>query len=51
LRARANYSAAARLFALTNAEKFTRAAEERAKKHGIVLVSRRELPLWPRPLI
>jgi HJR/Mrr/RecB family endonuclease len=51
LRARANYSAAARLFALTNAERFTRAAQERAKAHGVILISRRELPDWPRHLI
>jgi HJR/Mrr/RecB family endonuclease len=51
LRARANYPATARLFALTNAEKFTRAAYERAKEHGVVLVARKELPHWPRHLI
>jgi HJR/Mrr/RecB family endonuclease len=51
LRARASYSATARLFALTNAERFSRLAQERAREHGIVLISRKELPHWPRHLI
>jgi HJR/Mrr/RecB family endonuclease len=50
LRARASYPAAARLFALTNAERFSKLARERAKEHGIVLISRKELPHWPRHL-
>jgi HJR/Mrr/RecB family endonuclease len=50
LRARASYPAAARLFALTNAERFSRLAQERANQHGIVLISRDELLRWPRQL-
>jgi HJR/Mrr/RecB family endonuclease len=51
LRARASYSSGARLFVLTNAEKFTRAAQEGAEKHGIVLIGRAELPRWPVQLL
>ena len=50
LRARANYGAA-RLFALTNATKFSRTAIERAVAHNIELISRNELPTWPGQLL
>jgi hypothetical protein len=51
LRARTNYAGVTRLFALTNAEKFSRSAVERAERHGVVLVGRDELPYWPRQLL
>jgi HJR/Mrr/RecB family endonuclease len=51
LRARARYPGIARLFVLTNAEKFSRSAQERAEKHGISLIDRNELPHWPRQLL
>jgi HJR/Mrr/RecB family endonuclease len=51
LRARASYAGAARLFVLTNAERFSRSAQERAGKYGIVLIGRNELPHWPRHLV
>jgi HJR/Mrr/RecB family endonuclease len=51
LRARTSYSGAARLFVLTNADRFSRSAKERAEKHGIELISRSELPHWPRHLL
>jgi hypothetical protein len=51
LRARASYPGEARLFVLTNAERFTRTALEGAEKHGIVLIGRAELTLWPRQLL
>jgi hypothetical protein len=51
LRARNAYPAGAQLFVLTNAERFSRSATERAEQHGIFLVSRSELPDWPRQLL
>jgi HJR/Mrr/RecB family endonuclease len=51
LRARTKYDGSARLFVLTNAEKFTRTTEERAERYGIALVGRRELAEWPRQLM
>jgi hypothetical protein len=51
LRARKSYFAAARLFVLTNADKFSRSAQERAEKYGISLIGRNELPHWPRQLL
>jgi len=51
LRARSVYSGAARLFVLTNAEKFSRSANDRAEQHGIFLIGRSELPDWPRQLL
>ena len=50
LRARSNYAGVTRLFALTNAKRFSRAAEERAQSHGIHLVDRRGLIQWPSQL-
>jgi HJR/Mrr/RecB family endonuclease len=50
LRARTSYAGIARLFALTNARRFSRSARERAEKHGIELIDRSELPHWPRQL-
>ena len=50
LRARNAYSGDARLFVLTNAEKFSRSASERAERHGIFLISRTDLSDWPRQL-
>jgi hypothetical protein len=40
-----------RLFALTNAAQFSQAAKERAERYGISLISREELPHWPRHLL
>ena len=51
LRARSVYDSSARLFVLSNAEKFARAAHERAEKYGVALISRKELPHWPRQLL
>jgi len=51
LRARSNYAPAARLFVLSNAERFTRTAHERAEMHGIRLISRKELLHWPKQLL
>ena len=51
LRARTNYAGAARLFVLTNAERFSRSAFDRAEKHGVELIGRSELPHWPRQLL
>ncbi len=51
LRARTNYAGPAQMFVLSNAERFSRAARERAEKYGIELVSRSELPHWPRQLL
>lgn len=51
LRARTNYAGVARLFVLTNAERFSRSATERAEKHGIVLIGRSELSHWHRQLL
>ena len=51
LRARTNYTGAARLFVLTNAERFSRSAHDRAEKYGIELISRSELTHWPRQLL
>jgi HJR/Mrr/RecB family endonuclease len=51
LRARARYTNGARLFALTNAERFSDPARERAKKHEVTLIERAELPAWPRQLL
>ena len=51
LRARTNYAAAARLFVLSNAERFARSAHERAEMHGIQLIGRKELLHWPRQLL
>jgi hypothetical protein len=51
LRARANYVGQARLFVLTNAGRFSRSTLERAEKHGIELIGRKELPYWPRQLL
>jgi HJR/Mrr/RecB family endonuclease len=50
LRARSHYAGVTRLFALTNAERFSKSAEERAQKHGILLVTRSGLAQWPRQL-
>ncbi|UPK02824.1 SNF2-related protein [Bradyrhizobium sp. 170] len=50
LRARSNYAGVTRLFALTNAKRFSRAAEERARNHGIYLVARSGLEQWPSQL-
>jgi len=50
LRARSNYAGVTRLFALTNAKRFSRAAEERAQYHGIQLVARSGLDQWPHQL-
>jgi hypothetical protein len=51
LRARASYAEGAKLFALTNAEHFSEPARTRAQKHGIFLIGRAELPLWPQQLL
>jgi hypothetical protein len=51
LRARSNFGLDVRLFALTNAAQFSRAAQERAERHGISLINREELPHWPRHLL
>jgi HJR/Mrr/RecB family endonuclease len=51
LRARSNFGSDVRLFALTNAVEFSRAAHDRAERHGIALISRSELPHWPRQLL
>jgi SNF2 domain-containing protein/EH signature protein/restriction endonuclease/helicase-like protein len=51
LRARRSYSGAARLFVLTNAERFSQSARERAQQHGISLIGRAELPDWPQHLL
>jgi SNF2 family DNA or RNA helicase len=51
LRARRGYSGATRLFVLTNAERFSRPASERAEQHGISLICRTELPEWPLQLL
>jgi len=51
LRARAHYTNGARLFALTNAERFSEPARERAERHGIILIDRAELPAWPKQLL
>jgi HJR/Mrr/RecB family endonuclease len=51
LRARSSYDVSARLFVLSNAEKFSRATWERAEKYGIGLIGRSELPYWPRQLL
>jgi hypothetical protein len=50
LRARSNYAGVTRLFALTNAKRFSKSAEESAQKHGIKLVARDGLAQWPRQL-
>jgi hypothetical protein len=50
LRARSLYPGVTRLFALTNAARFTKAAAERAQTCGIKLVARDELEQWPRQL-
>jgi HJR/Mrr/RecB family endonuclease len=50
LRARSNYEGVTRLFALTNARRFSKSAEERALRHGIKLVARDGLTQWPRQL-
>jgi hypothetical protein len=50
LRARAGYDASARLFVLTNAEKFARTTKERAEKYSVTLIGRTDLPLWPQQL-
>jgi HJR/Mrr/RecB family endonuclease len=51
LRARSSYDGSARLFVLSNAEKCSRPAQERAERHGIGLIGRSELPYWPRQLL
>jgi len=51
LRARSVYSGAARLFVLTNAERFSRSTNDRAEQQGIFLIGRSELPDWPRQLL
>jgi hypothetical protein len=51
LRARRSYSGVARLFVLTNAERFSQSAKERAQQHGISLIGRAELPGWPQHLL
>jgi hypothetical protein len=51
LRARASYGQGGRLFVLTNAERFSRITCERAQKHGVLLIGRADLPLWPRQLL
>jgi HJR/Mrr/RecB family endonuclease len=51
LRARASYANGARLFVLTNAERFSEVARERAEKHGVFLINRHELPAWPSQLL
>jgi HJR/Mrr/RecB family endonuclease len=51
LRARSNFGFDVRLFALTNAAQFSQAAQERAERYGISLISRQELPHWPRHLL
>jgi superfamily II DNA or RNA helicase len=51
LRARTNYSEDARLFAVTNAGRFSRSTLERAEKYGIELVDRKELSAWPKQLM
>jgi HJR/Mrr/RecB family endonuclease len=50
LRARSNYAGVTRLFALTNAKRFSKTAEERAQNHGIQLVARSGLAQWPQQL-
>lgn len=50
LRARSNYSGVTRLFALTNAKRFSKAAEERARNQGVQLIARGELEYWPHQL-
>jgi SNF2 family DNA or RNA helicase len=51
LRARSCFGSDVRLFALTNAVEFSRAAHDRAERYGIALISRKELPHWPRHLL
>jgi hypothetical protein len=51
LRARSNFGSDIRLYALTNAPQFSRVAQERAERYGIALISRNELPHWPRHLL
>jgi HJR/Mrr/RecB family endonuclease len=50
LRARSSYAWTSRLFVLTNASRFSQSARERAERHGIELIGRSDLPLWPRQL-
>jgi HJR/Mrr/RecB family endonuclease len=50
LRARASYPNTSGLFVLTNANRFSRSARDRADKYGIQLISRSELSRWPRQL-
>lgn len=51
LRARARYSGATRLFVLSNANRFSASANDRAQKHGINLIGRGELLRWPQQLL
>lgn len=51
LRAREAYGAPnSRLFVLTNAQRFSQGAEERAQRFGVELISRQALAVWPRQL-
>ena len=51
LRARASYSGITRLYVLSNSNAFSSSAIDRAQKHGIILVGRRELTQWPQQLL
>jgi HJR/Mrr/RecB family endonuclease len=52
LRARECYAGTtSRLIVLSNAERFSQAARDSAQRYGIDLISRQELPDWPRQLM
>jgi hypothetical protein len=51
LRARTKYSGSSRQFVLTNANRFSRSAIERADRYGIDLVGRDELSAWQKQLL
>jgi SNF2 family DNA or RNA helicase len=47
LRARSAYGDVDRLVALTNAHHYTAAAAQRAAQHGITLIARSQISMWP----
>jgi HJR/Mrr/RecB family endonuclease len=51
LKARARYPGTTLLFVLTNSDRFSRSAWERAEMHGVSLIGRGELTEWPRQLL
>jgi HJR/Mrr/RecB family endonuclease len=51
LRARGTYGEINKLFVLTNADRFSRTAHDRAEKYGIRLIDRNQLVHWPQQLI